>query len=276
MPDVFLATAAAHPHGDPDTRLLITHLARIGVSAEAAVWSDPSVPWSAAAVTVVRSTWDYHERRPEFLAWAASVPRIHNDRETLEWNSHKGYLAKLDPHLPVLPTLSIEDPTPSVVHQAMRREGWGSAVLKPAVGLDGHGVTRLDEHHRLPSALQGVWLLQPFADEVVTAGELSVVVIDGRATHAVRRVPAVDDYRTQERLGGRVEPAALTPETATLAERFVHWLDGAPRLYARVDLVTYGGRPHLMELELVEPSLFLAHGPAGLEALGNAVRARVR
>lgn len=102
-------------------------------------------------------------------------------------------------------------------------------------------------------------------------GEISVVMIDGRPTHAARRMPPAQDFRAQERLGGEVEPCDPRDDVLELASAATGWIEPRP-LYARVDIVRRSGVPCLMELELVEPSLFFEHGPAGLPAMSDAVK----
>ena len=263
--DAILATCQELPEGDPDTALLAAHLGSAGLTVDIAVWSDPAVDWSEARTTLIRSTWDYHTRRDEFVAWARSVPRIQNPARLIEWNTDKRYLLDLPDPIPIVPTRVLTDPTGAEIKQAVAITGWTDAVIKPAVGLDGHGVSLVDfetEQHRR----QGAWLLQPLVQEASTEGEVSVIVIDGRSTHAVRRVPPSDDFRAQERLGGTVVKQELTDDLRTFAEAAVAWLEPLP-LYARVDIVSCQGEPSIMELELVEPSLFFQHGPAAMDAL---------
>ena len=273
-PDVYLATCAELPDGDPDTRRLSEHLREEGLLIETVVWSDRSVDWSLAPLTVIRSTWDYHLRRDDFVAWAKSVPGLQNPAGLVEWNTDKRYLLSLPASTPHVPSRVLEDPTPGDVGQTLRDLGWETAVLKPAVGLDGHGVERVSSHSLPKERRPGTWILQPFIADVAVKGEVSVVLIEGVPSHAVRRRPPADDFRSQERLGGSVEPCDPPEAFSTLARNAVDELDETP-LYARVDLVEWGGTPLLMELELVEPSLFFEYGAEGLRMMGEAVRARL-
>lgn len=269
--DAYLATCAGLPKGDPDTALLAAHLRSAGLWVEVVVWSDPVIDWSAAPVTMIRSTWDYHTRRDEFVEWARSVSRLQNPASLVEWNTDKRYLMDLPEQIRTVPTRVLTNPTVASVRDALTEAGWTEAVIKPAIGLDGYGVSRVDLEVESDQR-EGAWLLQPFVKEAATDGEVSVVVINGRPTHAVRRVPPRDDFRAQERLGGTVEAQELTGGLRTFAEQAVTWLEPLP-LYARVDIVWYKGEPLLMELELVEPSLFFEREPAAMDALLHVLTA---
>ena len=274
LPDVWLATCRELPKGDPDTALLARRLRKGGIEATVAVWDDPSVDWAGAPLTVIRSTWDYHLRREDFLEWAASVPGLQNPIGLVEWNTDKTYIFGLSAGVPVIPSRILVDPTGREVESCLQEAGWEVAVLKPAVGLDGHGVEKVLPGQVPRRTWEGRWLLQAFAPDVAERGEVSVVLIAGQPTHAVRRLPPPGDFRAQERLGGRVGKEELTPSYGIAAERAVADLDEAP-LYARVDLVEFEGSPTLMELELVEPSLFFEFGPDGLSAMVEAIADRL-
>src|SRR5215210_3511339 len=95
MPEVALVTCATLPDLDKDDRPLVELLGERGYTATAAVWDDASVDWDRFEVSVLRSTWDYTERRDAFVAWAASVPRLDNEPDIVAWNTDKRYLADL-------------------------------------------------------------------------------------------------------------------------------------------------------------------------------------
>ena len=273
-PDVLLATCGELPDGDPDTQLLAVHLRTRGLLTEVAVWNDRSVTWSRAPLTLIRSTWDYHLRRKDFLAWARSVPALQNPASLVEWNTDKRYLLSLPGDVPVIPSRVLIDPTAGDVDEALRDLQCNTAVVKPAVGLDGHGVEKVSLEGIPKQRRKGTWIVQPFIADVAETGEVSVVLIEGVPTHAVRRCPPSGDFRSQERLGGSVERCKPPEAFTALARMAVDSLEEAP-LYSRVDLVEHDGVPVLMELELVEPSLFFEYGAEGLQAMAEAVVARL-
>ncbi|NNF26541.1 MAG: hypothetical protein HKN73_04860, partial [Gemmatimonadetes bacterium] len=233
-----------------------------------------SVDWASSPLTVIRSTWDYHLRRKRFLQWVRSVPTVENPPELVEWNTDKGYILGLSSSIPVIPSRLLDDPSDEDVEAALGVAGWPVAVLKPAVGLDGHGVEQVRRGTVPTGSRRGRWVLQPFVASVRETGEVSVVLIDGHPTHAVRRRPPANDFRAQERLGGSVERYDAPDAWINLARKVVAGLGRTP-LYARVDLVEHEGAPTLMELELVEPSLFFEFGEEGLASMVQSIAARV-
>ena len=261
-------------------------LAERGVDAIAAVW-DSYDDWPSVAACVVRSTWDYTERVEEFLAWVDRVSEstpLWNPPTVLRWNAHKSYLRSLAAAgVDVVPTRWIGAGSATRLVALMEDEGWREAVVKPVVSAGAHNtarVTRADAEaaERAADALAADrdMMIQPYQRSVEARGELSLVFIDGGFSHAVRKLPAAGDFRTQLRHGARFEAAA--PETAEL-EIAAHALACAPSatLYGRVDLVTLDdGRPAVMELEVLEPSLYLTHAPpAATERLADAIVARL-
>lgn len=271
--DVLFATCRDLPRGGPDAALLTSALVSRGIAAGVAAWDDPAVDWTGAPLTVIRSTWDYHLDRDRFLVWAESVPELHNPRSLVGWNTDKRYLLELPASVPVVPTVVLEDPRAEDVAGRLAERDWSDAVLKPAIGLDGHGVVRVSRGISV-APRSGVWLLQPFVSGAVDPGEMSVMFIEGRATHAVLRKPSPGDFRSQERLGGRVEPVDPPDAVVELACAAVEWIRPAP-LYARVDVVLHGDGPRVMELELVEPALFLAFSDPAVGALLDAIERRL-
>ncbi|MGH3680410.1 MAG: hypothetical protein ACRDT2_09200 [Natronosporangium sp.] len=290
---VALVTCADLPELEPDDRALVPALGRLGVAAVAAVWDDPAVDWSGFGLVVLRSPWDYPDRRAEFLAWAAGVPALANPLDVVTWSTDKRYLVELDlAGLPVVPTswLASDD-----AWQPPRTGEW---VVKPAVGVGSKscGRYRLADpvHRRLAGAhvarLQQAGqlvMVQPYQRAVDRYGETAVLFLADpaggglRYSHAVRKGPMLagpdrpspELYRP-EQITERVPSAA----ELSLARRVLAEIPGGPDrlLYARVDLIPGAdGRPQLVELELAEPSLFLGHEPGAAARLAAAIAARL-
>ncbi|HMA36602.1 MAG TPA: hypothetical protein VKY74_19260 [Chloroflexia bacterium] len=282
-PSVGLVTYARLPQGAPDDALLVAALAARGLVARPLVWDDPGVDWAAVPLCVIRSTWDYHLRRAAFLAWAtrvAAVTALWNPAPLVRWNTHKSYLRDLAARgVPTVPAVWLPAGTPADLAAILAAQGWESAVVKPAVGADSHGAqvvtpeTRAAGQAHLARFLAGQdMLVQPFLDSIDSYGERSLIYIDGVLTHAVRRHPLP---RTPG-AGPSAAPAPLVPVAAgeaALGTQVLAALDLRP-LYARVDLVRDGaGTPRVLELELVEPSLFFAQAPAAATQLAAAITA---
>lgn len=272
---------------DPAERLVIPDLHKLGSEVVAAVWDDPSVDWSSFDATVIRSTWDYTARREEFVAWAATVPNLHNRHEIVVWNTDKRYLRELAAAgLPVVPTSWLEP------GEHVELPLTGEYVVKPAVGAGAMDTGRYDlglaEHRDLAAAhaqrllaRRGTVMIQPYLSAVDTAGETALLFIGGKFSHAIRKGALLDGpdhgveglYRDEE-ITGRTPTEA---EFEVAAQVLAAVPGGAEELlYARVDLVPAAdGSPVLMELELTEPSLFLGHHPAAPRRFAEAIVARI-
>ncbi|MEI5584874.1 MULTISPECIES: ATP-grasp domain-containing protein [unclassified Agromyces] len=262
-----------------DDRRLIAALQRRGVDAVPVAWS-ADVDWSGFDLAVVRSTWDYVDRLPEFLAALERIERsgcrVRNPLDAIRWNSDKRYLDDLATRqVPVVPTVRAAAADADAAVRAVEAARWTELVVKPAVGVGGGGVTRVPAT-RLAAHLRGTEgdsLVQPFVPDVVGEGEFSYVVIGGQVSHVLRKRPATGDFRAHGIYGGTVEahePAAADLRAVReLAARLPFDLD-----YARFDLVRREGRLAVLELELIEPMLYLASAPGAEERLAAAVTAR--
>lgn len=270
----FVTTTPSPIEYDADRPFLDRAAGRCGIDAPWVSWRDPDVDWSRFDAVLIHSTWDYHEARDEFVRWAervGAVSRLHNPAPIVEWNSHKGYLPDLDDWgIPTVPTVVVRSGAPEAVGSIAQRGSWDRLVLKPAVGAGALGASRWSADDpgadRALTELLGAGdaLAQPYLDEIED-GETSVVVLAGEVTHAVGKVPAVGDFRVQLHHGGRERSVEPTDAEVELAMRAVEVVgrEVAPISYARVDCVTVDGRPRLMELEVLEPSLFLQFAPEG-------------
>ena len=289
MPSILLATCAALPDGEPDEdgTLLTAACAAAGLDAHWAVWDDAGVAWHEADLVVVRSTWDYTPRRDEFLAWAAGQNRVANPAPVLAWNSDKTYLRELaGAGIPVAPTAWAAPGT------AVDLPSGTDFVVKPAVGAGSVGAGRFagDDRDAFEAARRHVEALhdlgrtvmvQPYLDGVDDYGETGLIFIGGAYSHAIRKAsmlpePVVHGVKAgsirelfvAERITSR-EPSV--PERA-LAERVLAAVPGSPELlYARVDLLPSPQGPVLIELELTEPSLFLAHCHGAADRFAQAM-----
>jgi glutathione synthase/RimK-type ligase-like ATP-grasp enzyme len=267
-PRVALVTCAEIPDGDEDFPPLTAALAALGVVAEPVVWDDPAVDWPRFALVLPRSTWDYAERRDDFLAWAASVPSVLNTLAVLDWNTDKErYLTDLDgAGVPIVPTAFVR-PGADLEPQD------GPFVVKPAVSAGGRSSARferteLGDARKLVSRIHAegrTAMVQPFIDG---DEEKALVYLDGEFSHGVRRrvpLPAAGD-RAVFYLDEDLAPAEATAEERRIAEAALACAPG-PLLYGRVDLMGDA----VLELEIAEPSLYLGFGDGAAERFAAAV-----
>lgn len=279
-PSVRLVTAAHLPDLAPDDQELPHALHRLGVATEVAVWDDPAVDWAAAPVTVVRSVFDYHLRRAEFISWVDQVEPVtslYNSPDTIRWNSHKSYLLRMARDgFPIIPTESVGQGSTVDLGAVLTARSWTEAVVKPAVSASAHGAIQvtednLDEAQAHLDGLthQGDALIQPYLYDFETTGESSVIWLGGEQTHCVRRPSGMHTSLEVAHVGAPLEPTA---EELELARTAYAWISPTP-LYARIDLLStrdYGLL--VLELELVEPALYLRHSTTIADRFAAAVQ----
>lgn len=283
---IALATYERAPDLAADDQLLPPALAAHGIEARAAVWSDPAVDWRAFDAVVIRSCWDYHLHLPEFQVWlarvaAAGVP-VMNTPPLVRWNSDKRYLLDLARRgIATIPTMVVEDGRADDVELVAAAEGWSRIVIKPAVSASGYETYALETPFDASARASveratsvGDVLVQPFAPEVPRDGEYSFVFIDGAFSHAAIKRARGGEFRVQTEHGGTVDRVEAH---GRLVEQATHVIDVLPEvpLYARVDGIARGDAFLLMELELIEPNLFLALGSGAAERMASAIARRL-
>lgn len=286
-PRVALATSAALPDLEPDSRVLMPAIAAHGIDIEPAIWTDHGIDWASYDMVVIRNTWDYFDRPDEFDAWVTRVDgltSLWNPARVVRWNAHKRYLSELGSRgIPVVETLELDRGSSADLPALMREHGWDDAIFKPAVSGGALGLVRVrgEEEARTAQAeldtqlAEADVLLQPFLPAIVEEGELSLLYMGGELSHTVLKRPAHGDIRVQDEWGGVAAAVPAPDEALELAGRV---LDAVPEelLYARVDLVRgLDGTLRLIELEAIEPSLFFGMHPPAAARLAGAIASRL-
>ncbi|HEU5062985.1 MAG TPA: hypothetical protein VFT79_07510 [Solirubrobacterales bacterium] len=278
-PRIAIATCSGYADLKVDDELLREALAERGCEAASVVWDEARTDWGGFDLCLVRSTWDYHEKHPEFLAWtraAEAATALRNPAELIAWNSEKTYLRGLaEAGVPTVPTLWVERGSDLDLEGELGARGWEEVVVKPVVDLGAKNLHRVradEAQAALTTVLErGEAMVQPFLPSLEAEGELSLIYIDGAFSHAVRKRPTAGDFRVQSIWGGTMDPADAEPQHVEVAQRALAQLDEPP-LYARVDLVTdLEANPALIELELIEPNLYLNTNQTAAKRLANAV-----
>ena len=291
MPRIALVTARAARGTDYDMPLLLAALRPIGADAHEVDWDDGTVDWSRFDLALLRSTWDYFERLPAFLAWADRVSQqthLLNPHDVIRWNTDKHYLADLArAGVTVVPSMFVEPGEDSrmavdellAAHPASR-----DIVVKPAVGAGSRDAQRhsrgdrdaIAAHVRRLLDKKRSVLLQPYLDRVDAHGETALLFFDGVFSHAIRKGPLLK--RGEGSTAGlyaeeTIEPRTPSPDELAVAQRALAAMPfEQPLLYARVDLIRDNeGAPCLLELELVEPSVFAAHADGVAERFALAI-----
>jgi glutathione synthase/RimK-type ligase-like ATP-grasp enzyme len=282
-PRIAIATCAGHAELKVDDDLLREALQARGAEALSVVWDEGGSRWDDFDLCLVRSTWDYHEKYPEFLAWARRVEAattLRNPAEVIAWNSDKTYLRELSSQgIRIVPTVWVGRDADADLEAILSEREWDAAVVKPVVDLGaknlhrvrrGGGSTALEDTLRRHDAM-----VQPYLPSLEERGETSLIFIDGEISHTVRKRPAAGDFRVQSIWGGTVEAAEPEARQVELARQTLAQLDEKP-LYARVDLVEDPeASPALIELELIEPNLHLSTHPTAAARLADAVVAQL-
>lgn len=282
-PRIAIATCAGYDSLKADDDLLRGTLRERGAEAISVVWDEEGVDWGGFDLCLVRSTWDYHDKHAEFLDWARrveAVTRLRNPADLIAWSSDKSYLRELaEAGVPTVPTLWVERGSELDLEGELARRGWKEVVIKPVVDLGAKNLHRVqagEAQDALAAVLaRGEAMVQPFHPSLETEGELSLIYIAGAFSHAARKRPAPGDFRVQSIWGGTMAPAKPEASHVELAERALAQLDEPP-LYARVDLVNdLDGNPTLIELELIEPNLYLITDPTAAARLAEAALLRI-
>lgn len=260
-------------YGFPEDVLLSEEFRRRGWSAERVVWSDPGVRWDRFDLVLIRSAWDYVWRLEEFLSVLerveADAGALWNPGSLVRWNCRKRYLVDLqEKGVAVVPTRVCDRPSSPEARRFVETECPGPVVIKPAVGAGSVGVQVASREDFLAGRAaagdaadpDAGWLIQPFLPGLREEGEWSLVFLGGDFSHAVLKRPAEEafHFRPQDVRGATPPPDALAGARQALGAL------ETPPLYARVDLVRgHDGGLKLMELELIEPFLFLDRESAG-------------
>ena len=286
MPRIALVTCRPRPDvsEDRDLPVLVGALREAGADAGAVHWDDDGVDWGAYDLAVIRSTWDYSWRAAEFLAWAercGAATRLANPAAVVRWNADKRYLGDLAAAgVPVVPTMYVAP------GDAPGLPDGDEFVVKPTSGAGARFAARYtpQEHdsalrHLARMHADGLTaMVQPYARGIDSGGERALQFYGGRLLHASRKgavLAAGTPYDQRKVAHPNLEPWTPTPAELSVAERALAAVpDADGLLYARVDLVDGDdGQPQVMELELVEPNLFLFMHPGSVPRVTEAILA---
>ena len=234
-------------------------------------WRAADAHWDQYDLVVIRSPWDYQQACDEFLGVLArieaSTARLENSLDIVRWNIQKTYLRQLEESgVTIVPTHWVENPSMSQLQQLFEQLGSDDIVIKPVVGANADDafwlkpdssveIFRAAEH----TFRNRLMLAQPFVKSVTTSGEISLIFFAGEYSHSVLKTPKPGDFRVQEEHGGQIKSFEPDREIIEFAIRTLRNVPG-DTLFARVDVVLLSNnQPALMEVELIEPSLYLTY-----------------
>lgn len=256
--------------------LLQNTLEKRGYKVACAYWNDPDYDWSQTRAVVFRSIWDYFERYDEFISWLNMVKdhtQLINPKSLIDWNVDKHYLADLEEKgIAIVPTVFVDTGKYRSIHEVCEEKGWEDVVIKPAIAGSAFHTYKVKKAARhsfeiLFKDLVGErdMLIQPFQETIISLGEASLMIFNGKYTHSILKKAKEGDYRVQENFGGGVYDYTPTPEEISFAENVFKMCDPMPA-YGRVDIIwNVDGAILLGELEIIEPELWIRNCPEAAE-----------
>ena len=259
-------------------------MAELGWRVSTVSWRQTTIPWSRFEAVIIRSTWDYWDDVPGFLEALARIDRqtrLANPLDLVRWNLAKTYLRDLQGQgVGIVPTLWLDGLQGRSAEACADGLAAEEFVVKPVIGANGQDAFRFSKHE--DPARWGLitnhfrnrdCMVQPFMHNVLAEGEYSLFYFSGDFSHAILKVPAAGEFRSQEERGAEI--LAVVPEQRLLLRGGQALAAVAPTpLYARIDFVRNAARDfEVMELELIEPSLYLRMDPAAPEGFARAIDA---
>jgi hypothetical protein len=265
-----------------DDELAVLPLARRGLKVETIPWDRPGVDWRRYALVVIRSTWDYQHHPEKFLDVLEAIERqgvrLENGSEIARWNMKKTYLRDLaSKGIEIVPTFWREGLGAGELVPLFDELRGEEGVIKPVMSSNAQGAWRLDaaRARALAPEIEAYFagrplMMQPFERGIAEEGEFSMVYFNGTHSHSLLKAPKAGDFRAQEEYGSKIIPLAPEPALLTAGDAAMAAI-GQKLLYARADFVRSGDVFRLMELELVEPSLYLRTDPGAADRFADAV-----
>jgi glutathione synthase/RimK-type ligase-like ATP-grasp enzyme len=256
-----------------DDELVVEPLRRLGHVAEFVPWQ-ATVEWRKYDGVVIRTTWDYQHHLPAFLGVLQDIgtqTRLANPLEIVKWNADKQiYLQDIEKRGgKIVPTIWSNNGIDSRQIQAWFEQlQTDEIVIKPTIGANAQHAFRLkcgdEAAEKLGVLKTRPYMVQPFMRGIVEEGEFSLFYFSGEYSHTILKTPKTGDFRVQEEHGGIIQATKPTADLLATGERIMHNISPTP-LYARIDFVRTGeGEFAVVELELIEPSMYLreaAHAP---------------
>ena len=283
MPSVIILTPAAD---NPEFKAnwpvwferLSAPLNAVGIETRPHAWTEPLGADHGADAALSLLSWGYHFKpdlwRERLDGLEASGVKLINPPHVLRWNTAKTYLVELaEAGVSVVPTLAVDQVTPEAIEAARAHFGAEIIVAKPQISGGSHETLKLSPGDALVGGPTGAALLQPFLPAVGEEGEISLFYFGGDFSHAVAKVAKAGDFRVQPQFGAAIGPVEAPAEALGVARAVLDAAPG-PLTYARVDLLRgRDGGLQLMELEVIEPDLYLQHAADGGAMFAAAVKA---
>lgn len=269
-----------------EDKLVQNALENNGLKCTRKSWSDPNFDWSSTKIALFRTTWDYFERFNEFSVWLDKVSKqttLLNSIDQILWNIDKHYLLDLkESGIRIPETIFIEKGENITLEELYQKTGWNKTVLKPAIsGAARHTYKltkeNLSDHENIFQELiaSEAMLLQVFQENVVTKGEVSIMMMGGKYTHAIIKKAKKGDFRVQDDFGGSVTKYSPSDAEIAFAEKAFAACNPVPT-YGRADIIWDNNNELVIsELELIEPELWFRFNESAAEHLANAIQSKL-
>tara|TARA_B100000945_G_scaffold217842_1_gene175796 strand:+ start:275 stop:1174 length:900 start_codon:yes stop_codon:yes gene_type:complete len=265
-----------------EDKLLQNELEKKGLKVCKKDWADPEFDWTSTKYAIFRTTWDYFERFNDFFSWIEKTQHkttFINSSKIINWNIDKHYLKDLsEKGINITPTLFIEKDEKITLEKLFNKTKWKEAVIKPAIsGAARHtyriNINNYSNYQNIFQKLvkEEAMLFQEFMNNITLKGEISLIMIGGKYTHAVKKIAKKGDFRVQDDHGGTVEQYDANQIEINFAQECIKKCPLRP-IYARVDIVYNNKqRPSLIELELIEPELWFRNNPESAMLLAEEI-----
>lgn len=292
MTDITLLTCRAYYKPDNVTpyiqnilleqELLKSAFEAQGLKVDITYWDNPTYEWQETKSVLFRTIWDYFERFDEFWEWLEQVKtktRLINSYELIKWNIDKHYLKDISSWgIETVPTYFADKGCNMKLHEIAKRNQWKDLVIKPAISASAFKTYKIlaneiQVNEKLFNSLvqERNMLVQPYFETITQLGEASLMVFDGKFTHAILKKAQPGDFRVQDDFGGTVHNYIPTKAEINFAEKVFETCKTKP-VYGRVDIVWDNDKNfYLSELEIIEPELWIRNYPKCAERIAEAV-----
>ena len=266
--------------------LILKELKKLGLKATRKDWDDKHFNWSEAKILLIRSTWDYFHRFKEFKKWIEKVKSdslLINTYEQVNWNFDKHYLKDLKKENINIPSsIFIKKGSDISLQEHMKKNKWDCIVVKPTISGAGRYTYKVDENNiekinntYLELIKEEDFIIQEFQKNIVSKGEVAVVLIDGEFTHAILKLAKKGDFRVQDDFGGTIHDYEPNQEMIEFAQKSIKSLNPTP-VYARVDIIWDNeNKMAVSELELIEPELWFRNNPSSAVKIAKVLKEKV-
>tara|TARA_B100000963_G_scaffold341986_1_gene342309 strand:- start:1245 stop:2135 length:891 start_codon:yes stop_codon:yes gene_type:complete len=262
--------------------LLRSALENNGLKVDVTFWNDVNYNWSKTKIALIRTTWDYYQNISEFISWidkTSQQTKLINSNKLLKWNLDKSYLFDLEKKgVQVVPTVIVNNKYFKTLTEITNKKQWNEIIIKPAISAAAYKTYRLKkgefknfENKFFDLVTNHDMLVQPFFSTILDKGEASLMLVNGKFTHAILKKAKTGDFRVQDDFGGMVYEYEASKNEINLAEKVFSSCEEMP-LYGRVDIMwDDSGKPTVSELEIIEPEIWMRNYPKYAEYLADAI-----